>query len=478
MINLDKKSDFIEGVSASTRPPRAYQSLKTVRSAPAYGTVALFLCLMLIGIVLMLAYVPWQQTISGTGKIMILCPMERPQNIEALIPARLKQWHVRDGETVKKGQLVAELTDIDSKFLDPNQVSRIEGQRKALEGRREAARSRYKALSNQLESLKRSQGAAVPSASEKSKQAKDRIWAAGQAVEAAKQNTVTTQLNLNRIKDLFEKGLRSRRDLELAELDHTRALTELERAEAALHIAERDQTVAVYDQTKVLADTDAAISNIFAAMASAQETVETTSSDIYKLDIELANLKQRCEQRRVYAPCEGRIVKLMKVGAGETVDSGAVLAVIAPDTQDIAAELTISDNDAPLVSVGRPVRLQFAGWPALQFSGWPSIAVGTFAGRVAVIDAVDDGRSCYRVIVKPDHEQIAQGRDEPWPSTKFLRPGAEASGWIMLDTVPLGFELWRQFNAFPPTVKPEELGLHKSSGGGASMESGKKVKRK
>ncbi|HMY03442.1 MAG TPA: hypothetical protein PKA48_08805, partial [Candidatus Obscuribacter sp.] len=97
---------------------------------------------------------------------------------------------------------------------------------------------------------------------------------------------------------------------------------------------------------------------------------------------------------------------------------------------------------------------------------------------VAVIDAVDDGRSCYRVIVKPDHEQIAQGRDEPWPSTKFLRPGAEASGWIMLDTVPLGFELWRQFNAFPPTVKPEELGLHKSSGGGASMESGKKVKRK
>ncbi|HNM52038.1 MAG TPA: biotin/lipoyl-binding protein, partial [Candidatus Obscuribacter sp.] len=197
MINLDRKNDFIDGVSASTRPPRAYQSLKTVRSAPAYGTVALFLCLILIGIVLMLAYVPWQQTISGTGKIMILCPMERPQNIEALIPARLKQWHVRDGETVKKGQLVAELTDIDSKFLDPNQVSRIEGQRKALEGRREAARSRYKALGNQLESLKRSQGAAVPSASEKSKQAKDRIWAAGQAVEAAKQNTVTTQLNLN-----------------------------------------------------------------------------------------------------------------------------------------------------------------------------------------------------------------------------------------------------------------------------------------
>jgi hypothetical protein len=25
-------------------------------------------------------------------------------------------------------------------------------------------------------------------------------------------------------------------------------------------------------------------------------------------------------------------------------------------------------------------------------------------------------------------------------------------GWVLLDTVPLGFELWRQFNGFPPTV--------------------------
>jgi hypothetical protein len=144
------------------------------------------------------------------------------------------------------------------------------------------------------------------------------------------------------------------------------------------------------------------------------------------------------------------------------------LAVLAPQTEDLAAELVISDNDAPLVSVGRPVRLQFAGWPALQFAGWPSIAVGTFGGKVAVIDASDDGKSCYRVIVRPDLDLIASGRDEPWPSSRFLRPGAEASGWIMLDTVPLGFELWRQFNAFPPTVKPEELGLHKGSDVGKS----------
>jgi multidrug efflux pump subunit AcrA (membrane-fusion protein) len=442
-----------------------YESLKAVTSRRGYAVIAVMLSITLVSFVLMLVYVPWQQSVAGTGKIIILSPMHRPHNIEAPIPARLKHWYVRDGQFVKQGELIAELSDLDPKFLDPEQGKRITFQKHALLARRGAASNRFHALEKQLDSLKRSQNAAVPSARERSHQAKDRIWAAEQGVEAAKQNQLTARLNLDRMRELHEKGLRSKRDLELAELEHTRGITDLERAHAALDVARRDQTVAVLEQEKIVADTDATMSSIAAAMAAAQETIESTSSEIYKLDIELQNVSARHEQRKVFAPSSGKIVRLLTVGAGETVDAGMVLAVIAPETQDLAAELTISDNDAPLVAVGRPVRLQFAGWPALQFSGWPSIAVGTFGGRIAVIDAVDDGRNSYRVIVKPDADAIANGKDEPWPDARFLRPGAEVSGWIMLDTVSLGFELWRQFNAFPPTVKPEELGLHKTSQG-------------
>ena len=38
----------------------------------------------------------------------------------------------------------------------------------------------------------------------------------------------------------------------------------------------------------------------------------------------------------------------------------------------------------------------------------------------------------------------------------YLRQGVRVNGWVMLDQVRLGFELWRQFNAFPPTVTPGE----------------------
>lgn len=459
-MSLEATSSNSSSLNASS-----YESLKAVQSPQAFSTIAVLLFVVLISVSLVLAYVPWQQSVSASGKIIIFSPMQRPQNIEAQIPARLKKWYVQDGQVVHKGELIAELSDLDPKFLDPQLAKRLASQIQALTARREAASTRSNALTKQLESLRRSQKAAIPSAGERSQQAEDRVWAASQAVDAAKQNIVTTEANLNRLKDLYSNGLRSKRDLELAELEQTKAATELERARAALDVAKRDKTVAVLDQDKVAADTDAALSSIGASIAAAQETIETTSSDIFKLEIELQNFQGRAEQRKVFAPTNGKIVRLLKVGAGETVDAGMVLAVIAPETQDLAAELNISDNDAPLVAVGRPVRLQFAGWPALQFSGWPSIAVGTFGGRIAVIDAIDDGRNNYRVIVKPDKVAIAQGKDEPWPDSKFLRPGAEVSGWIMLDRVSLGFELWRQFNAFPPTVKPEELGLHKSPQG-------------
>lgn len=645
---------------------QAPASLRLVAPRRGARRVVATLAALILAVSLVLAFVPWQQSVTGSGKVIVYSAMERPQDIDAQIPGRLVRWHVQEGEVVRGGQLLAEIADLDSKFLDPEQPQRLEEQRKALVTRREAAQARAAALESQIRSLGRSRSVAIPTAGEragqaeerlqaareslvaaeqsykasrevalpaareragqaeerlraaeealraaqqsltaaadvgiptarekaqqaverqraaeealvaaqqnmraaqevaiptaveKSRQAEDRKRAADQALQAAKQALVTAQLQRERIRELYKKTLRSRRDDELAELDLTRAQTDVERAQAALdvavrdvrvagldqekaqvdlqrarteverakaavEIARRDSTVGGLDQTKaqvdreraktdveraraaldiarrdlkvgrleadravldvtrarteveraragvdiarrdanvgdldqvkVEADTAAGLSSAQASLASARETIASMTSDILKLDIELQNTRRRTEQRLVRAPRDGKIVRLLRAGDGETVKAGDTLASLVPETSDQAVEIYLSDNDAPLVEVGRPVRLQFAGWPALQFTGWPSVAVGTFAGRVAVIDAVDDGTSRYRVIVRPDTAAIAAGNEEPWPAPQVLRPGAEATGWVMLDTVSLGFELWRQFNAFPPTVE-------------------------
>lgn len=365
--------------------------------------------------ILCLIFIPWQQSVIGVGKVSVFSPMERPQTIESQIPGRIIKWHFKEGDYVKEGEVLLEIQDIDPKFLDPEILKRMNLQKQSIETQRIAS---------------------VAAAKERIIRAEQRKLSAEQDLIASKKNLETADLNLTRLTELNKKGLRSNRDLELAILDQTKAKSDFLSKEASLEASDRDLTISKYDLQKVNAETD---------------------QNVLKLDIELNNIKTRIIQRSIKAPLKGQLVRIIKPGAGQTVNASEELCIIAPETKDQAVELFISDFDAPLVSLGRKVRLQFAGWPALQFTGWPSIAVGTFGGVISVIDAVDDGRSRYRLLIKPDLELIKNGKDEPWPLSKHLRPGTEVIGWVQLDTVPLGYELWRQFNAFPPTIQREVI---------------------
>jgi adhesin transport system membrane fusion protein len=336
---------------------------------------------------------------------------------------------------------------------------------------------RESALGGQLADLEKSRNLAIPAAEQRVRQAEDRVVVAQQNVEQSRQGVITSELNLTRMQELFGKGLRSKRDLELAELDIVMARTRLESSIAALSVAKKDLQVARLDKDRIINDTSAQLNSVRASLASVRETIAKSNSDLQKMQVDIGNVAERTEQRLIKAPRDGKLVRVMEAGVGQTVKSGDELAVLAPTTNDQAVELWLSAYDAPLVSVGRQVRLNFAGWPAVQFVGWPSVAVGTFAGKVRVMDAVDDGQSRFRIIIEPDLEAIKSGKDDSWPSLNELRPGAEVNGWVMLDTVSLGWELWRQFNAFPPTVNRGPIGekpkLPKMDAGGGKEKKDK-----
>ena len=531
---------------------RNHKSIDLVRSAKSGRRIAIILIFLVASVALGLIFIPWQQTVTGYGAVSVFSAMDRPQNIEAQISGRVVSWNIQEGQTVAAGDVIAELDDIDSKFLDPEQESRIVTQLAALTEQRARATGRIQRLQAQVDQLTLSRDAAMDTAKQRISQAKQRYKGAQQAVigvrksgqiakdvvesgaaeraeqarlrvqqseqalTASRQELDTSRYQRERIKTLFDEGLRSKRDFEIAENDFVKRKTDVERADLALKVAMRDATVgnldknraglevdrvqtdieraiaaldvaakdvltAQLDQAKVTSDTAATLDAIGATMESARESVAKIDADIQKLRIEQSNVGQRATQQVVRSPAAGRIVRLLQVGAGATVKAGDVLAVLSPDTKDRAVELMVTDNDVALLREGLPVRIQLAGWPALQFSGWPSAAVGTFAGRVAVIDALDDGTASYRVVVKPDVEAIAAKKEDPWPRADLLRPGAEATGWILLGEVSLGYELWRQFNAFPPTVErpmPGAVGGKDDKGGKSSKEKGKSGDKK
>ncbi len=421
-----------------------YQSLQMVQPSASIITLGRVLAIIMLIILLCLIFVPWQQSIPGHGQITLLSPNERPQTVNAPINARLNHWLVHEGERVKTGDILMELIEVDPKYLDPRLLQRLKAQQQTRLAKKAALIAQTHALEKQLATQKRLASFAIPAATVKVEQADHQY-------EAAKQSWITAQQNYSRNQDLYNKGLRSKRDLELAEMNRAQV-------EAELEVAKRQTQIAHLGQGEIEATAQARIQAVEVKLAKLSENIAQIEHDILALEIEIANYQSRVEQRKIRAPVDGKVVRILEYGKGETVKSSAELAIIVPTATDQVVELYIKDHDAPLLSPDRQVRLQFSGWPALQFSGWPAIAVGTFGGRVAVIDSVDNGHGLYRILVIPDKERIKAGLDEPWPKYPYLRPGTRANGWVMLETVSMGFELWRQFNAFPPVIKvPDDV---------------------
>jgi adhesin transport system membrane fusion protein len=312
-----------------------------------------------------------------------------------------------------------------------------------VESKAQAATLGIAVTEAKITALEGARSASLSGASLERRIAEDRRDAARRAVDAAEATHATAKLNVERQRRLHARGLASTRVLELAELELQTTEAALDRAQATLAAASREIKAALADRDAIAGDTQADIEDARASLQKARADRAEAEAELAKIDVRLA----RQSTMRVTAPRAGAIFRIVAKQGGEMVDQGEELVVLVPDTEDRAVELWVDGNDAPLVTPGRRVRIQFEGWPAVQFVGWPSVAVGTFGGTVAFVDATDDGRGGFRILVVPDGE-------EPWPASRYLRQGVRANGWVLLDRVSLGYELWRQLNGSPPAVAP------------------------
>lgn len=420
-------------------------------------TRATFGVLAVLPVVLML--VPWRQTVIGKGRVVALAPVERQQVVEARIYGRITAWQVREGSRVQVGDVLATITD-----NDPLLLARLDEQRALKEAKLQAVREKLAAYAAKIEALRSAQRLAEVAADQTVLMVHEKKASAEQSVHAAVAAERTAQIQRVRYGALRDEQIVSQRDLEVAELKHDQAVAYVEKARAELRGAERGLDGKKASRSKVTADFEAKVQSEEASLRAARGEVAEAQAAVVSAETKLA--KQSTQV--VTAPTAGTVLRLEAL-LGTYVKAGSPLAVIVPDTDAAAVELWVDGNDMPLVSAGRQVRLQLEGWPAVQFSGWPSVAVGTFAGEVTLVDATDDGSGRFRLVIVP-----VDG-EEPWPTSRYLRQGVRAKGWILLEQVTLGYELWRQLNGFPPALTtgddpygPSTKGRSKKSKGGPS----------
>jgi len=426
---------------ATTKSLQAWEAVQIPERLKFSSKLAIKLILLFL---LIIAFVPWTQTITVTGQLSAYSPYERPQDVEAQITGRIKKWHVFEGVRVKQGDLILELDDYDPNFMSPDLLSLLEQRKNALTETRQAALGRAEQLDKRIKEMQNLVKAAVPSAQARVVESENKVREAYQKVEAAKIAVATAELNVDRHKQLAEQGLVSQRELELTIQAAIATKADFTGAQANLKAAEQGMKALSFGRDQVSAEVLQRLLDAEASRDASVAEAAKASDQLADISLRMSNAQQRRIASRILSPIDGTVVKMAQTGAGETVRPGEKLIRISPASADKAIEMVADGLDAPLLNVGRKVRILFYGIPAIPLPAWPEIMAGTYGGVIKVIDQVDDGKGNFRFWVVPDPD------DRTWPPQEHVRQGTKAMGWVILNRVPLWYELWRRFNLFPP----------------------------
>jgi multidrug resistance efflux pump len=169
-----------------------------------------------------------------------------------------------------------------------------------------------------------------------------------------------------------------------------------------------------------------------------------------QVDVKLS----RQQSQIIVAPKSGYVLQAKAKALTSYVKAGEIVATFVPNIQDPAVEMYVSPNDIPLIHVGLKARVQIEGWPAIRLPGWPHASIGTFGGIVAVVDSAMSANGYFRILLKPDPS------DDPWPEMKYIKQGTNVIGFINMNKVSVGYEIWRQINGFP--IIPEKYKFTKT----------------
>lgn len=473
------RSDLIstaESTSGRMLGPSAYSeallpSLRLARSSRLARKIGfVLLCLLFLGFVLV-TFAPWQQSVTGTGNVIAFDPLKRQQTIEATIKGRIEKWgkDIFENAHVKEGDLIAEIQDV-----DPDLLRRLEEQLLQTQGQVDAAktylaatevslvaaRSLVEAQIARLQTYIAAKDQIVASADAEVEAARNKVEAEKAKLEEHQAALEQVKLDYDRQKQLHSENIIADVKWQMAERKFLETKAKVSGATdtvaGARNTLESKQKARDAKEQKAEGEINSAqgyVQESHGKVAKAESEVAKAKADLNKAEKSLLEMQTKVARQKsqvIRAPFDGFLTKISANQGGQMIKEGETICVIVPDTADRAVQVWLDGNDASLVQPGRHVRLQFEGWPAVQFAGWPSVAVGTFGGTVVSIDATDNGKGKFRVLVRP--ETTAEG----WPDERYLRQGVRANAWVLLEQVPLWYEVWRNMNGFPPAIEQED----------------------
>ncbi len=413
------------------------------RSKVKYWALGILLVLVII------LFLPWTQNISARGDVTTLRQEQRPQQLNTIIPGKVAKWFVKEGDYVKQGDTIMQLTEIKDDYFDPNLLSRTKEQLTAKEMSIENYKGKAGTADVQMEVLTQARALKMSQIENKIRQQRLKVQADSMDMIAANNDYTIATKQFARQKNMYDSGLVSLTQLEQRNMSFQNATAKKTSAEIKFLNAKQELGILQLELNGTVQDYNEKISKASGDKFQSLSQIATGQADVAKLQNQYMNYDIRSKLYYITAPQSGQVIKAKKAGIGEIVKEGEMIVEIVPDHIQYAVEIFVRPVDLPLLDKGQKVRFMFDGFPAIVFSGWPQASYGTFGGAVTAIENSVSDNGKFRVLVAEDPQ------DRNWPPE--LKMGTGASGFALLKDVPVWYELWRNINGFPPEYYKKTL---------------------
>lgn len=387
-------------------------------------------------------FLPWTQNIKAKGTITTLFQEQRPQNVNSPIPGKIMKWWVKEGDFVKKGDTILQISEIKEDYLDPNLVGRTQQQVEAKKGTINYYQGKITTVDAQIEALNNAKKLKIEQLNNKLRQLDNKLVGERAELQAVNNEFDLAKDQYTRQQKMFDEGLVSQTQLQQRNLSYQNALAKKIMIENKLAQTQQEVTNVKIEQNGVEQEYTEKISKAEGDRFQSLSQIATGQGDVAKLENQVSNYTIRNGMYIILAPQDGQVTQAGKSGIGEILKEGERIVVIVPTRVNYAVEMFVRPVDLPLINIGQKVRFTFDGFPAIIFSGWPDNSYGTFGGKIVAFENNISPNGLFRVIVTEDSS------DKKWPEQ--IKIGSGALGIALLKDVPIWYELWRNINGFPP----------------------------
>ena len=326
-------------------------------------------CLVLL-VLLLASVVLVRMELRVAGGFTIL-PIQNA-DVRAQIEGVIEKVQVDEGDLVREGDLIARLSDRDSRVELKTIEARIDEKRARLKmfkvGPRPEeialARSEVEAAKTRREhTWRRGNEAREIHAAQRSK--------AETAVQKADERLKYARNDLARFRALFQAELVSRKQIEEVEERVAMREREVEEAQAELRTILADDLAQVRKDLAVAEkEVEVAEGRLKVLLAGTRrEEIEATEAEIAGLDAQRGYVQEQLALVRVVSPVSGVITTPKpKEKTGDYVKKGDLIAEVH-ELKTVKAEIAISEKEIADVRVGQRVVLRARGYPETSFVG-------------------------------------------------------------------------------------------------------------